>query len=346
MHNDLLSESNYMVHMVRSNCATEGAETNPERRIEKTMANRTILKLNVGRRLLLAGASMLAVAGPIATGLVNASRIRAQSQPTEAVAFEAASVKPHAPGDNRFRLPEFLPGGRFASSAPLRIVIATAYNLPFNFSVRLSGGPDWLTKPDSVFDIEATAGTGAIPAGLSFRARTDRMRLMLQTLLADRFKLVIHRETKELPVYALVVGKGGPKLQKADIEEKDCPDAAPAPTPGTPTTCHIFFGGQGRGLHARAVDMSDLASFVENWAGRPLLDKTGIKGLFHIETSGWLPMQPGPPPAPGTKSESGMDMADLPTLFGVFERLGLKMESQRDRVNVYVIDSVERPTEN
>jgi len=305
------------------------------------MANRITLKLNVGRRLLLAAAA------PIVIGLMNAPRIRGQSQPTEAVAFEAASVKPHAPGDNRFKLPEFLPGGRFVSSAPLRIVIATAYNLPFNLSVRLSGGPDWLTKPDSVFDIEATAGPGGIPPGLTVKARNDRVKLMLRALLADRFKLAIHRETKEIPVYALVVGKGGPKLQKADIEEKDCPESAPATAPGTPNTaCHTFMGGRGRGLHSRAVDMSDLASFVENWTDRPLLDKTGIKGLFHIETSGWLPMEPGPPPAPGAKSEDGSEMADLPTLFGVFEQLGLKMESQRDRVDVYVIDHVARPSEN
>jgi uncharacterized protein (TIGR03435 family) len=71
------------------------------------------------------------------------------------------------------------------------------------------------------------------------------MKLMLQALLADRFKLVIHGETKEIPVYALVVGKGGPKLQKADIEEKDCPEVAPATGPGTPNTaCHSFMGGR------------------------------------------------------------------------------------------------------
>jgi len=312
------------------------------------MANRSIFKSSSGRRWLLAGPGMLAAAVPIAVGLLYAPQIRAQSEPTEPLAFEVASVKPHAPGDNRLYFPEFLPGGRFVARVPLLILIATAYNLPFNFSVRLSGGPDWLRKPDgSVFDIEATAGAGAIPAGLSVRARNDRMRLMLRALLADRFKLVIHRETKELPVYALVVGKGGPKLQKADIDEEDCPESVPPPAPGTPiTACHAFMGGRGRGLHARAVDMSDLASYVENWTGRPLLDKTGLKGLFHIETTGWLPMEPGPPPAPGTKSEDGMDMADVPTLFQVFERLGLKMESQRDRVDVYVIDHVERPSEN
>jgi uncharacterized protein (TIGR03435 family) len=243
------------------------------------MTHRGIFSRNAGGRWLLAGVGILTGAGAITVALVYASQVRAQSQPAEPVAFEVASVRPHAPGDNRFRLPEFLPGGRFVSRAPLLMVIATAYNVPFNESVRLSGGPEWFRERDSsVFDIEAAAGTGVIPAGLSYKTRNERMRLMLQALLADRFKLVIRRETKELPVYALMVGKGGPKLQKADIEEKDCPDVEPIRVPGAPiTACHIFVGGRGRGLHARAVDTSDLVSYVENWTDRPLLDKTGLK---------------------------------------------------------------------
>jgi uncharacterized protein (TIGR03435 family) len=226
-------------------------------------------------------------------------------------------------------------------------VISYAYKLPENPRVRLSGLPDW-TLGDrrteaGFYDIEAT---GPIPSGLSVQARDGRMRLMVQTLLADRFQLAIHRETKVMPVYALVVGKGGPKLQKADMQEKDCPDAAPAP-PGTPNTaCHFIGGGRGQGLHGLAVDMADVASFVENWTDRPLLDKTGLKGLYRVETKGWLPMQPGPPPAPGAKAEDGTDMADVPTIFQMFERLGLKMEAQTGSTDLYVVDHIEKPSEN
>jgi len=79
---------------------------------------------------------------------------------------------------------------------------------------------------------------------------------MLQALLADQFELVAHREMKELPVYALVVGKGGPKLEKADIDEKDCPTTPDGPPTGDGTVvCHRFSGGRGRGLHARAVNL-------------------------------------------------------------------------------------------
>jgi hypothetical protein len=108
------------------------------------MAHRGIFNRNADGRWLLAGVRILTGAGAITVGLVNAPPILAQSQPTEPLAFEVASVKPHTPGDNRFSFPGFLPGGRFVSHVPLLIVIATAYNLPFNPSVRLSGGPDWL----------------------------------------------------------------------------------------------------------------------------------------------------------------------------------------------------------
>lgn len=288
--------------------------------------------------------SGLAVTAAVAFVLVSA----AQAQGAKALSFDAASVKPHPPGDRMNLMPPTVyPGGRFVSRFSLTLVIAYAYNLPENPRVRLSGLPAWADGDRRTgagyYDIEAT---GAIPAGLSIQDRQNRMKQMVQTLLADRFKLVIHRETKEMPVYALVVGKGGPKLEKADIEEKDCPDAPPI-APGTPiTACHFIGGGMGQGLHGRAVDMADVANFVENWTDRPLLDKTGLKGLCHIETKGWLPMQPGPAPAPGVKAEDGTDMADVPTVFQMFERLGLKMESQNDKADTYVIDHLEKPSEN
>jgi len=113
-----------------------------------------------------------------------------------------------------------------------------------------------------------------------------------------------------------------------------------------PVLCHTFNGGQGRGLHGRAVNMSDLVSHVEDFTGRPLLDKTGIKGLYRIETKAWLPPGLTQELPPGAKAEDGSLFADLPTLFEVFAGLGLKMESKNDAVDVYVVDHIERPSEN
>src|SRR5262249_22166 len=106
--------------------------------------------------------------------------------------------------------------------------------------------------------IEATAEYGAVPENLPERERHERMRPMLQALLADRFKLSIRRETKELPVYKVTVAKGGPKLQRAGVSESECP-----PVPATfEAACHVFRGGIGQGLDGRAIEVRDLVSGV------------------------------------------------------------------------------------
>jgi bla regulator protein blaR1 len=266
--------------------------------------------------------------------LLLAAAAIAAAQPPQRPAFAVASIKPSQPDARGITL-QFLPGGRLVvTNLPLVIIIATAYNLPFQ-SPRLIGGPTWIRSER--FDIEATAEKGAIPAGMSSEARRLKMIAMLQTLLADRFQLAVRRETKEMPVYAVTVAKDGPKLEKAKVEEKDCPEARTADG----FACHEFTGGQGRGLHGQAVDISDLVRYVENWAERPVIDRTGLKGLYRIETSPWIPMRVGPLPPPGTKGESGADVADLPTLFTVFSNLGLKLEAQRAPAETFEITHIE-----
>jgi uncharacterized protein (TIGR03435 family) len=92
--------------------------------------------------------------------------------------------------------------------------------------------------------------------------------------------------------------------------------------------------------------MSDLVSYVQNWTDRPLFDQTGIKGLYRIETEPFQPMELGSSPAPAGAKQDGVLLADLPTLFTVFELLGLKMQSQKGKVDLVVIDQVEKPTKN
>jgi uncharacterized protein (TIGR03435 family) len=264
----------------------------------------------------------------------------AQAQPATAPAFAAASVKPSA-ADARGIGMQILPGGRLViKNYPLIITIAAAYNLPFNQSARLTGGPDWIRGER--YDIEATAEKGAIPAGATALKRKQIMLAMLQGLLAERFKLQVRRETKELPVFAIVVAKDEPKLEKAKVQEKDCPETRTSDG----FVCHEFSGGQGRGLHGQAVDMDDLAHYVENWAERPVIDKTGLKGLYKIETRPWVSMRVGPAPAAGAKGEDGSEVADLPTLFTVFTTMGLKLESQKAAVETFEILHVEKPSLN
>jgi uncharacterized protein (TIGR03435 family) len=265
---------------------------------------------------------------------ISSPILRAQSPP----AFEVASVKPHPAGERVFNFPQFMQGGRFTTTGvPLQIVIAVAYNLPFQGS-QLSGGPDWIRSVDSAYDIEAKADPEALK-GLSSKERADKLRLMLQTLLADRFHLTIRRDSKEQPVYILTVAKNGPKLQKSKFEEKDCEDPA--------NQCHYGGAGQGRGIHAKAFNMAELAVSVSNFTDRPLLDRTGLTGLYDIDTDGWVSMRQRPVRPDGPSAED-IAMADptRPTLNMIFDRLGLKMESSRAPVETFVIDSVEKPTAN
>src|SRR5205807_1020306 len=152
-----------------------------------------------------------------------------------------------------------LPGGRFtATNNTLRNLILNAYG-PFASPDMLSGGPGWIDSER--YDVEAKAEANAIPAGTPNRVLWEKTRLMLRTLLENRFKLSMRREIKEMPVYDLVVAKNGPKLKTSD---QDCAASV--------TACHGFAGNPTR-LSGTGVDMYDVALILTNYSGgRPVLD--------------------------------------------------------------------------
>jgi len=319
--------------------------SNLKKRIEEILAHRPARSIRAFERLLLAAMGLGALVAPVIMGAFGAQPIRAQSQPAERLAFAAASIRESKSLDKSGMNFQFLPGGRFvARGVPLSIIVATAYDVPFQ-SGRLTGVPDWMYR--TAFDIEATPEEGTIPPGASRKVRDDKIRGMLQTLFADRLKMTVRREVREMPVYAVDVRKGGPKLQKSVINEGAC--AGQPTTLGDGRSCHSLEGGQGRGVEGDAVTISDLASWVSNWADRPVIDKTGLPELYKIQTDGWVPMRPRPPRPPGQEpSAEDLAFADptRPTLFQIFDRLGLKLESQTAPVEILVIEHVERPSEN
>jgi uncharacterized protein (TIGR03435 family) len=273
----------------------------------------------------------------IFVGIISPGWLRAQLRAAAPLSFDVASIKPaptNSAGGERLR---FLPGGRFvAENTPLCMLITAAYNLPPQ-SPRISGGPNWIRFER--FDVEAKADQAAAPPGQARKLRDTELRLMLQSLLAERFKLKLLRETREMPVYVLVVQRGGPKLQRSKIKtEEDCVEDVAAGV-----ACHSLTGGQGRGLHGEAVEISDIARFVENWTDRPVLDKTGLQGLFRVDTEGWTPLIPRQP-----GSDQGEDLSDVtrPTLYSLFAKLGLRLESQRAPVDVFTIEDIHRPEGN
>ena len=264
------------------------------------------------------------------------------AQETSTPKFEVTSVKPNKSPDLSKAVIQLLPGGRFvATNIPLIQVIAAAWDLPLQSQrLTLASG---VRMPDDIYDIEATAEKGAFPPGLTTEERGLKIRLMLQALLEDRFKLRIRQEPKEEPVYALVVGKGGPKLEKSKFQEQGCGDTGPNWLSNP--ACHFLDGGQKRGLHGASVTIASVVEYVQNFTDRPLFDKTGLTGFYNIQTDGWAPMRVVMDVA-RQNGDARADNPDRPTLFNVFEKLGLRMESQRAVIDMFVIDHVERPSEN
>jgi len=261
--------------------------------------------------------------------VIGVPATRAQPAVSTSITFEAASIRQSKPGDTRRLMMEFLPGGRFrAANTPFIAILGTAYDIPWQSieTFRIKGVPDSLLTER--YDIEATADRASISNSAPVKSRNRTIRLMLQAVLADRFKLQIARRTEVMSVYAITIGQHGSKLEKAKIEPGDCQESAPFGGSG----CHQFLGGAGRGIRGAAVDIADLALYVSNWSDAPLIDQTGLTDLFSIQTDGWSTMPSDDP--------------TRPTLFSVFERLGLKLVRKKAPIEVFVVQHVERPSLN
>jgi uncharacterized protein (TIGR03435 family) len=248
----------------------------------------------------------------------------------------------------------YRPGGRLtATNASLRLLIQFAYaahdsphSLPLLAS-QVVGGPAWINSPG--YDIEAK------PEGSADQKHTW---LMLQTLLADRFKLALHRETRELPVYALTAVKNGPKLPAA--KEAGCvsfpPGTSPRYVPGKVDCGYVsgpFSGYEAGLLHIKGskVHMADLIRELASVLDRPVLDKTGFSGEFDLDLSFTpdealmgFPGLGGPGDPGGSRPPTD---PDLPNIFAALEeQLGLKLVPAKGPVEVLVIDHAERPAAN
>ena len=260
-------------------------------------------------------------------------------------AFDVVSIKPDRVGDPRNMRIQILPGGRVSATAiPPLVLLGYAYDIPMNPSSRVSGVPDWAIRER--YDVEAKAAGGAVPAALSATEVRARIQPMVRALLADRFKLAMRTEQKEMTVYALTVANGGAKMEKSAIGETDC-----ALDTASPDGCHHFIGGMGRGMHAKAVSMDDLAHFIENWTDFPVVNRTALPGLFAVETEGWTAMRLPPPPpdnVPAVRPSGDGDMSDptRPTIFMVLRKLGLELKQQKAALPVYTVEHMERPAAN
>jgi uncharacterized protein (TIGR03435 family) len=295
----------------------------------------------------------------VLTGCLAVSgAVRAQAL----VAFEVASVKPNVSSDlNAFI--QFQKGGRvIVRNIPLHTILLWAYQLHPPNDGRLIGAPAW-TRQEK-FDIDGKAPDAvAIDRGIDPVGPPSPGLLMLRTLLAERFGLVIRTETRDLPVQALHTlnadGRLGPKLVRSDMDceriraERLAGAPVVPPAPGIPAPCtrmqflnRIAFQDQ---------PIAALTNFLSPRMQRVVVDRTGLTGLFDLDMT-WTPDEPRPAGSPDRLTIGGVDI-DLtggapadpsgPALLTALrEQLGLRLESSRAPVEVYVVERVERPTPN
>jgi uncharacterized protein (TIGR03435 family) len=201
---------------------------------------------------------------------------------------------------------------------------------------RVSGGPDWLAKDQFQIDAKMDPDTAGALNKLAPSEQKFARQHMLQALLAEYFKLKTHRESEEIPVYELVVAKGGPKLK--EITDPNVPEGG------------IFNGRSGGTVEFQssrgAVALENLAGLLGIYSGRPVVDKTGLTGKYEFKLR-FTPMNPSAT-APGADTDgSAVEPSDSPFLMkAIEEQLGLKLVPAKGARAVIVVDHVELPAKN
>jgi uncharacterized protein (TIGR03435 family) len=318
--------------------------------------------LGLFKRFVLGACLIAAIAGPVAVGILTGPRLAAQvvPPPANAATFEVASIKPND-GSGGGRM-----GGRGTpnrldmTNIPLRRLIRQAYNI---HESQIIGGPDWIGTQG--FDLSATIAGTATP---------ETRRMMMQTLLRDRFKLTFHAERRDMPVYALIVARSDRKLGDGLRRTPDgeclprgaglgAPPSTPGPQapPASPfdpeakAPCGSVIFGPGR-LLAHGVDIDMLANALGGLPAitafnRIVQNQTGLPGQYDFDFKFTNDLAgrggPGFPPPPGAGPAGAATPGDEPALFTALqEQLGLKLDGRRANVDVLVIDSVQKPEQN
>jgi bla regulator protein blaR1 len=270
--------------------------------------------------------------GPGESAVTASPAAAAPAVPAKLLEFAVASIKPDKSGSRFVRLwfgEEFT-----ANNVPLNVILREAFNVNED---QMIGEPEWTAGAH--YDIEAKVDDADIPAmqKLSYDVRRE----MVRQLLVERFGLKYHEETKDVPVYVLVVAKGGPKLREAtpgESYEIKGPD-------GTSGAGYMARDPNGR-LTAQGVELRGLVRILSQQTGRTVIDKTGLTGKYDF-TLQMPPMRPPmATPSPGEASGAAPDDTGPSIFTDVEEQLGLKLDSQKAPLSVYVIDRIEQPSEN
>jgi uncharacterized protein (TIGR03435 family) len=290
----------------------------------------------VSRGIVIGAATMLA----LVWSTQGRPQIQGQASPStfSKYEYEVASIKPHKPDPTDAVMSGVSrpPDGLVITNWTVQALLRMACEVQDN---QISGLPAWARSDGYDIDAKMDAITSDALKKLNeedgFRARQQ----MLQALLAERFKLGVHRETRELPVYSLVIAKGGFKLQPVPPDK-----VYPNGTRGSASTSTFAMGG-GK-ITGHAIPIAALTQSLTQILGRTVLDKTGLAGVYDVPLQ-WATSNSGQPLAgDGAGGASSADPSGATIFIAIQEQLGLKLEAGKGPVEIIVIDRVEKPSGN
>jgi bla regulator protein blaR1 len=320
-------------------CASGIAGADLKKRVVRIMTEHVEHKLDFSRKLLLSGTVAVALAIPLAFGFVSAPQLSPRTQvedaDTKLPEFEVATIKLNKSGDL---------GGRFAFTAngfsgediPLTMLLKLAYGVEDD---QIVGVPSWLKSQR--YDIAAKVDVS--DTGNLGKLSIDQRKRMIRPLLSDRFNLKFHREAKSLSAYVLVIAKKGPKLRPSQMD-------GPSPL----IQGHRGLRMMGRGyVVGQGVPIELMPQVLSDLLGRTVVDKTGLTGNYDF-TLKWTPDEVQTAIFNKTYVGGNPDIDNAPLLdssgpsifTALQEQLGLKLELQKSRAQILVIDHVEKPSEN
>lgn len=264
--------------------------------------------------------------------LSAAGAVHSQTKQT-ALSFDVVSIKPSDPSKEHEAMYWRQPDGLKWDGVTLNGMISNGYGVSRLVKGQIEGGPTWMSS--QAFDINAKvdAETAARWSHMTQEQTDEERRAMVRSLLSERFHFKFHHETRNLPVLVLRVAKSGSKLQHPHPQH-DLPVGVPV--------SRISFPGEGR-MEGHAAVMSNLVRSLASEpeiAGRTLLDKTGLTGGYDFSLH-WTPDSLA---SDARSNESG---TQWPSLFTALkEQLGLNLAQEKEPIDIIVVDSVERPSEN
>ncbi len=270
-------------------------------------------------------------------------------------AFEVISIRRHTAESGPIERPTTTPNGFRSIGLNLFAIFQTAYVPPNQSGVLrgdlISGAPDWTRGGGELYDIVAKVGDADLADWRKPEMTQTMLHAMLQAMLAERFKVVVHHESNTVPVYDLVVAKGGPRFKQAETVDADELRQKPGGG-GMMTGTGVRAVPSPGGIQYYGISMAILTqTILPGMADRPVVDKTGLTGFYDLTLPDVkrLSMVPAPPP-PGESQP--LNAPPQPpggdeSIFTVLpQALGLRLEPAKGQVDTVVIDHVERPTEN